>query len=121
VREKGEDLSPFTISKENSMRKYDVSEYEVTMENGQTVPYRVKDSAVTILFNPDRKLNAVELLRTNKLAGRITAANGHVLLEEADYEELKKACETVRGYGREDVEFVRRILEAPEINVVEGV
>ena len=102
------------------MRKFDVSEYEVTIENGQSMPYRVKDSAVTILFNPDRKLNAIELLRTNKLAERIMAAEGHVLLEEADYADLKKACETVRGYGKEDVEFVRRILEAPEINVVEG-
>ena len=102
------------------MRKFDVSEYEVTMENGKTMPYRVKDSAVTILFNPDRKLSAVELLKTNALAQRIMEAEGHVLLEEADYGELKKACETVRGYGKEDVEFVRRILEAPEINVVEG-
>jgi predicted glycosyltransferase involved in capsule biosynthesis len=101
------------------MRKFDVSEYEVTMDSGQTIPYRVKDSAVTILFNPDRKLNAVELLKTNRLAERIMAAEGHVLFEEADYAELKKACETVRGYGKEDVEFVRRILEAPEISVVE--
>jgi len=102
------------------MRKFDVSEYEVTMEKGKTMPYRVKDSAVTVLFNPDRKLTAVDLLRTNTLAQRIMEAEGHVLLEEADYTELKKACETVRGYGKEDVEFVRRILEAPEINVVEG-
>jgi predicted glycosyltransferase involved in capsule biosynthesis len=102
------------------MRKFDISEYEVTMENGQAIPYRVKDSAVTILFNPDRKLNAVELMKANKLAERIMAAKDSILLEEADYGELKKACETVRGYGKEDVEFVRRIIEAPEINVVEG-
>lgn len=109
----------FITQKENIMRKFDVSEYEVTMDNGQAMPYRVKDSAVTILFNPDRKLNAIELLKTNKLAERIMDAEGHVLLEEAEYAELKKACETVRGYGKEDVEFVRRILEAQEINVVE--
>jgi hypothetical protein len=101
------------------MRKFDVTEYTITMDNGQTLPYRVKDSAVTILFNPDRKLNAVELLKTNTLAERIMGAEGHVLLEEADYAELKKACETVRGYGKEDVEFVRRVLEAPQVNVME--
>jgi hypothetical protein len=101
------------------MRKFDVTEYTVTMDNGQTLPYRVKDSAVTILFNPDRKLNAVDLLRTNRLAERIMAANGSVLLEEAEYGELKSACETLRGYGKEDVEFVRRVLDAPQVNVME--
>jgi hypothetical protein len=101
------------------MRKFDVADYEVTMADGKTLPYRVKDSAVTILFNPDRKLSAVELLKTNMLAQKIMEGNGHVLLEEAEYAELKRACETVRGYGKEDVEFVRRILEAQEITVVE--
>jgi predicted glycosyltransferase involved in capsule biosynthesis len=101
------------------MRKFDVTEYEVTMADGQTLPYRVKDSAITILFNPERKLTALELLKTNKLAEQIMDAKGSILLEEAEYAQLKGACETVRGYGKEDIELVRRVLEAQEIDVIE--
>lgn len=38
-------------------------------------------------------------------------------MEEADYQKLKSSAETLEGFGREDMEFVRRIFEAENVVV----
>lgn len=107
------------------MRKLVISDYMVKARDSETnklvdAPYSVKESLVSVLFQPDLQLSATALLEQNKLANKINdAKDGFVLLEDADYEKLTKAINTVKGLSRNDVEFVRRILEAEQVKVEE--
>jgi len=111
------------------MYKVDISEYTITgrgvdKETGEikvvTNPYDVKVSLVSMLFHPDLRLEAKELLERDKLANKINdCEDGFVLLEDADYEKVKGALGIITGFSRNDVEFVRRILEAEKAEVVE--
>jgi hypothetical protein len=97
------------------MRKIDLSGYDV---NGQE--YRVKDTLVQILFHPDLKLGARDLVIQDAIARKIEGSNESVLLEETEYQKVKTAVETPRGYQRADMEFVSRVVDAPEVDVKEA-
>ena len=49
----------------------------------------------------------------------IKSANGFVLLEESEYSRIKMVFETIQGFRKEDVELVKRVIEAPEVEVQE--
>lgn len=106
------------------MRKLDIKEYTVKGRNqeGQIIdaPYDVRASLVSILFHPDLRLEAKELLERDKLANKINDwKDGHLLLEETEYEKVKGALGIIKGFSRNDVEFVRRVLEAETAEVAE--
>ena len=104
------------------MRKIDLSSYDVTvMEKDAmvTLPYDVKGSLVNGLYHSDLRLGYKELFENDKIARKIRDSNGFVLLEEAEYEKLKQAFEIIKGFTKEDVELVRRVIEAPEVSVKE--
>jgi predicted glycosyltransferase involved in capsule biosynthesis len=100
------------------LRRIDLKNYDVG-EGDKKFPYDVKGSMVNALFNPDLRLGFKELFENDRVAQKINSAQDHVLLEEAEYQKLKQAFESFRGYNKEDVELVRRVLEAPETNVIE--
>lgn len=105
------------------MRKISLENYilEGKDEKGQVVqiPYDVKGSLIGVLFHPELKIGGRELLLRDKLANKINDSEDKILLEEVDYSKIKMAIETIDGYSQNDVEFVRRILEAEEIEVKE--
>ncbi len=105
------------------MRKIELSDYivKVPMPDGtfSPKPYNVKESLIECLLHPALKLTGRELLSRNKLVMRIEAANGSILIEEADYNKLKQAFETIQGFTKSDMELVRRVLEAEDVNVKE--
>lgn len=110
------------------MRKIQLQNYMVKLPaadgNFEPKPYNVKESMVSCLLHPALKLTGRELLLRNKLASRIEEAeivegNGHILVEEDDYRKLKSAFETIEGFTKSDMELVRRVLEAEEIEVAE--
>jgi predicted AlkP superfamily phosphohydrolase/phosphomutase len=111
------------------MRKIELQNYMVSMLNAkgepEPKPYDVKGSMVSCLLHPALKLTGRELLLRNKLATRIEEAeivegNGHILVEEEDYRKLRQAFETIEGFTKSDMELVRRVLEADEIEVKES-
>jgi predicted AlkP superfamily phosphohydrolase/phosphomutase len=88
-------------------------------------PYHVKESMVSCLLHPTLELTGRELLLRNKLATRIEEAEivegkGSILVEEEDYRKLRQAFETIKGFTKNDMELVRRVLEAEEIDVKEA-
>ena len=85
------------------------------------VPYQVKESLINLLFNTDQKLGAVELLKRDGVGKRILDAGADLLLEEQDYQILRQAVEAFQGFGRNEVELVKRVLEAPVVQVAEKV
>ena len=112
------------------MRKLDLTNYTVTMkvpdkanpgeEIGVTLPYRVKDSIVNLLFIPGLKLSGIDLIKQNVLAMKIEAwKDGAILLEEEEWLKIKKAVDTYTGFDRQAVELVRRVLDAPKVEVIE--
>lgn len=110
------------------MRKIELQNYMVNapQEDGsfKPLPYNVKESMVSCLLHPALKLTGRELLLRNKLATRIEEAeivegNGHILVEEDDFRKLRQAFESIEGFTKSDMELVRRVLEAEEIEVGE--
>lgn len=106
------------------MRKIDMRDYpfEVIDKDGRPkeFPYNVRSNLITVLFQRQLNLNAVELLGRDDLARKIRdCKSDEILLEESEYEEIKKAVNTFRGYGKQDIEFVRRVLKCPKIEVEE--
>ena len=110
------------------MRKIELQNYviNVPLADGKFIPkpYNVKESLVSCLLHPALKLTGRELLLRNKLASRIEEAeiiegHGHILVEEEDYRKLRQAFETIQGFTKSDMELVKRVLEAEEIEVAE--
>lgn len=102
------------------MRKIELTDYIVEVEGGKQIPYHVKDSIEVALFHPDLKLNSYGLMQNNKVAQKVKSAQGSILLEESEYQNLRKAVESINGYTKQDIEFVQRVLEAQEVPVKEG-
>lgn len=84
------------------------------------IPYGIKDSLSSLLFQPALKLMAVSLLLQNKLVERVLAAGDELLLEDEEYNRVKAAIDIFEGFGRNDVEFVSRILNADSVEVKEA-
>lgn len=84
---------------------------EGVLKTGGTQPYPIKDSLVNILF-AQPGLKARDLLRRDDIARKVLNADSDELtLEDAEFDQLKAAVEQLEGYGRHDVELVRRVLD----------
>lgn len=104
------------------MRKIELKNYMLTVPtaDGTTEkPYDVKGSLVNCLLHPALELTGHELLLRGKLATQIEEGNGHILVEESDYRKLRQAMEKIKGFAKNDMELVRRVLEAEETEVEE--
>lgn len=106
------------------MRKLDLSSYPVTVRrpDGTTEqqPYDVRDILADISFLPAQGCKKVELFKREKLAKKIAEAPTEtILLEETEWQRLNDALDHVGGLGRQEVELVRRIVEAPVVEVEE--
>lgn len=104
------------------MRRIDLTDYEteVLTEDGiKTIPYNVKESIDLAMYHPDLKLGWRELFENDRVAQKIKSANGSVLLEESEYTSIKRVFETIQGFRKQDLELVRRVLEAPKVEVTE--
>ena len=82
------------------------------------VPYHVKDSILNLMFIRDLQLSGAELVKQNVLAIKLeTCKDDEILLEDDEYNRIKKAVDTFKGFIRNDVELVTRINEAEVVEV----
>jgi hypothetical protein len=82
--------------------------------------YGVKQSLLTLLFHQELRIDAKDLLKRDDLARKIDSCQeDFILLEEAEYTMIRAAVETIHGFDRNDVQLVRRILEAETVEVQE--
>lgn len=106
------------------MKKIDVQDYFVSVpaEDGTNVeiPYNVRESLVGCLFHPELKLGGRDIIERDVIAKKIESAEDHVLLEDAEYQKLLHAFETVKGFGKAEVELVKRVFDAEDVDVVES-
>lgn len=103
------------------MKKINMSPFnvQVRLPDGtlKDINYAFKDSIVEILFNPNLKLNTVNLLKQEILAKKIIEAKDELFLEEEEYNRLKHALEIIEGLGRNDIEMVHRVMEAETVEI----
>jgi len=110
------------------MRKLSLSNYTVktkvpdNMNPGQSIdiefPYLVKDSILNLMFIRDLQLNGAELVKQNVLAMKLEQCKeDEILLEDEEYNRIKRAIDTFKGFGRNDVELVTRINEVEVVEV----
>jgi len=100
------------------MRKLDLRNYQYTEKvqnpvkgvEEVTLPFLVKESILNIMFLPTLGLQGAELVRQNVLAMKIEQAEDEVLLEEEEYQRVKKAAENYKAQSRADVGLIDRIL-----------
>lgn len=105
------------------MRRLDLTDYDFiipSQEGMKPTHVNVKESLVNVLMHPSQRLNGTALLKRNILGEKILRAEGAIILEEADYEILKGAFDQVEGLGREDVQLVERVFNAPEVEFKPG-
>lgn len=107
------------------MRKLNISDYQIEIFDSEdkaliNTSYEFKRSLINVLFHPQLQLTAIELLERDKLGQKILSCNdGSLLLEDAEYGKIRNAMEEIRGFCRADVEFVKRIMEAEQVEVTE--
>ena len=104
------------------MRSINLDPYpiEIPLADGTIVKeqYEVRESIVRSLYAPALNLGARELLDNDRLAQKIAHwPDSALLLEEEEYGRVRKAFETITRYTQNDVELVRRVLDAPEVPV----
>lgn len=103
------------------MRQIDLSPYQVSVRDGagnqQEEDYDVPGSLRTVLLHPQLQLTSDALLAHFDVVQKIEESGGTVLLEEAEYQLLVQALAKIRGFQGNDVVFVRRVKDAPEVEV----
>ncbi len=106
------------------MRKIDVSAYpiEVKLPSGEmtTLQYDMTEMLVGVLLHTSLRLTGQEVYNRMPLADKIKKAEGELLLEEEEYNKLLSAVKTIQGFGMNDSEMVRRIIDAKEVAVTEA-
>jgi hypothetical protein len=109
--------------KGKNMKKIDLSKYEVEVknQNGELikVPYDVKHSLISIMFSEHMKHSSQSLIDYSELKEKIKSSDDFILLESTEYDKVLRAVDSFSGYREIDLEFVRRIKSAKEIEVTE--
>ena len=103
------------------MRKLDLTQYITHRQDdeGKAISFDVRSSAIELLFVNGR-LQPLERMKRETLAQRIESEEGNtILLEDADWDKMNEGLAKVDMPGREFNEFVRRIIEAPTVQVKE--
>ena len=106
------------------MRKIDVNSYKIEVKEPTTnklisIDYNVKELLVGVLLHPSLQIAGAELYIRMPIADKIKKADGEVLLEEEEYAKILDAVNRIQGFGMNDSELVRRVIEAKEITVSE--
>ena len=104
-------------------RRIDLSDYllpHLEGPDGKVPAYRMRGSLAELCFCQELNHTGVGLLEANTLAQTILDAPGKtLLLSEMDWSRLAAACQQHKGFTRHDIELVRRVLEAPQVDVAE--
>ena len=100
------------------MRKIDITPYDATIiENGVSSikPYEITLALINLMFSPELGLSARGFVEQDGIASKIERSGPELILEDREYKRLYKAVESFRGYNRNDVELIRRVMNAEKI------
>ena len=86
----------------------------VKVEKTPDVMYDIRGHLIMMLFS--KPLPAIQIREHDKIARKIEAAGNDLLLEETEYESLKQMVDSFPNFYRGDLEFITRVMDAPEID-----
>ena len=96
------------------------SSHNLVIPETLDVTYSVKTSLVEMLLAKTLDLQGRELLERDKIAQKILdCPDGQILLEDEEWKKLVFSGENVKGVGRPEVELIKRIFGAEEVEVEE--
>lgn len=105
------------------MRKINLTPYtvQITKPNGTTeiVPYDIIKSIEAVTLAPTQELNSIQLLERARILQKFKKAKNTILIEEQEYNLIAQAFNKFKGFGLNEVELCKRILEAKTVNVEE--
>ena len=110
------------------MRKLKLNDYTVKVKvpdkltPGQEIegeiPYKFKDSVLNLMFTRELQLDGAELVKQNVLAMKLEQCkDDDILLEDSEWQRLKRAVDAFKGFNRNDVELVTRINDAEVVEI----
>ena len=106
------------------MRKIDLKPYFVEMVdeggNKKPVEVKIKKNLADLLFLPDLKLDGRAHILQGRLADKVEfCLEDEILLDSAEWSKLVQACEMAKGLPRPFGELLKRVFDAPEVEVEE--
>jgi len=96
-------------------RKLNLQNY--ANETGEV--YGVVKALLLILFHPELRLRANQIIERLPVKDALVNAGGSVLLEETQWAILRDSVNGVSGFGQDDIELIQRVLNAPQVDVGE--
>lgn len=112
------------------MRKLNLAPYQIRAaidpETGEDImaPYDVKRSIENVMLASgevtSQRLNMSDLLRISEVARKIAdCPEDTILIEENEYQMVKKGFDAFKGYSINEVELCKRIEHAETVEVTE--
>jgi hypothetical protein len=102
------------------MRKLDIKNYTISVKNQQgltqLIPYDFKTVLLNVVTHPQLQLNGIELLEAKPLIEKIEKADIEVMLTEEEYLNIVGNLKKIKGFIKNDMQFIERILKCPHIN-----
>jgi len=106
------------------MHKIDVSSYPIRVKlptgEMESVQYGVKEMLVGVLLHPSLQIAGAELYKRMPIADKIKKADDTLLLEDDEYAKLLDAVNRIQGFGMNDAELVKRVIDAEKVAVAEA-
>lgn len=111
------------------LKKINIKKYmvEATTPEGKkvSIPYDVVQSIENVVLATgnmtSQRLTMPQLLAASRVCEKIKAAEkeGFVLLEEAEFEIVKQGFDAFSGFGINEVELCKRIVQAETVEIKE--
>jgi len=98
------------------MKRINIENYTVLFKEKE-MPYDIKGSIKNVLLNPQLQLDSVKLFESINLWNKIKDEQKEIILEDAEYNYLKKCLDFFKGYLEQDYEFVKRIQNAENYEI----
>ena len=98
--------------------RIDLSPYQGIDEGGKELPIDCKQSLVNILFHPDLKLEPSEMFDAKDIADKVRSTDQYVVLDNKEMSHVRKAYRCIRGFPEMYIEFLRRIRDAEQIELL---
>ncbi len=101
------DVSPYVLIKKDSAVGKEIQ-----------VEYSVKEALSNILYHPDLHLSIEEAINRKTISDRLEICKeDHIVLSPEDYSVIYDSFGKVLGFGKDDVELLKRIKNAERFEV----
>lgn len=86
----------------------------------QSKEFNVREAIANIITNPQQKHKGFRQITFDDLARRIVACkDDYIILDKVDFDMLYECFDNLTGYSRNDVELLRRVRDAEEVELEE--